>query len=68
MKDKINIEDLPKDLQKKVKIENGISTRNYPLTKDDVRSHALAVLNAIRSLTKDQRTRVLNHALKVNRV
>ena len=65
---KLNIEDLPLDLQKKVKKENGVSTRKQSLSKNQVRTLAISVLNVIKDLTPAQRTRVLLQAAKVNRV
>jgi hypothetical protein len=65
---KIPISELPVELQNQIKKENGVSTRNYTMSKDDVRSHSIAVLGVIKMLTKQQRKRVLNHALKVNDV
>lgn len=65
---KIPISELPVELQNQIKKENGVSTRNYTMSKDDVRSYSIAVLGVIKSLTKKQRIRVLNHALKVNDV
>jgi hypothetical protein len=59
---KIPISELPVELQNQIKKENGVSTRNYTMSKDDVRSHSIAVLGVIK------RKRVLNHALKVNDV
>ena len=65
---RIPISELSVELQNQIKKENGIPTRNYTMSKDDVRSYSIAVLGAIKSLTKKQRIRVLNHALKVNDV
>ena len=65
---RIPISELPLELQNQIKRDNGVSTRNYTMSKDDVRSYSIAVLGTIKSLTKKQRIRVLNHALKVNDV
>ena len=65
---RIPISELSVELQNQIKKENGIPTRNYTMSKDDVRSYSIAVLGTIKSLTKKQRIRVLNHALKVNDV
>ena len=65
---KIPISELPVELQNQIKKENGVSTSNYTISKDDFRSYSIAVLGVIKSLTKKQRIRVLNHALKVNDV
>jgi len=64
----IPISELPVELQNRIKKDNGVSIRNYTMSKDDVRTHAIAVLGVIRTLSKKQRIRVLNHALKVNDV
>jgi hypothetical protein len=60
----INIEDLDDATMKKL----GLSRpRKTSFTKEDVRSNALRVLHAIASLTRDQRRRVLEHAIRVNK-
>lgn len=42
--------------------------RQIKFSADQVRTHALKVLAEIAHLTQDQRRRVLDHCLKVNRV
>ena len=63
----INFDDLPPDLQASLKRDLGIRSK-HSLTLDEVRRNALAVLYVIRHLSRRERTRVLNHALKVNDV
>ncbi|MGH7177242.1 MAG: hypothetical protein ACREJC_07675 [Tepidisphaeraceae bacterium] len=47
----------------------GIKTpRSSQFSKDQVRTWALKVLAAIADLKQDQRRRVLDHALRVNRL
>ena len=65
---KLTINDLPKEVRDKIKKENGISTKKYPLTKNDIRCYSISVLNVIKGLTKNQRQRVLKHSLKVNEI
>ena len=48
---RIPISELPLELQNQIKRDNGVSTRNYTMSKDDVRSYSIAVLGAIKSLT-----------------
>jgi hypothetical protein len=60
----INIEDLDDATRKKLGLTR---PRKTTFTKEDVRQHAIRVLNAIASLTQEQRRRVLEHASKVNR-
>ena len=68
MPKKIPIDQLPKDLQLKIKKQNGIVTRKQLLNKDAIRGHAIAVLNQIKDLSKSDRVRVLNHAHEMNKV
>ena len=63
--EKLNINDLPREVRDLIKKENGIPTRKHNLTKDDVRGFAISVLNQVRNLSKSDITRVLNFALKV---
>ena len=64
----IYIDELPPDLIKKVKKANNVPTRKRSMTKDDVRSCAIAVLHPIKHLSKSDRQRVLNHAMGMNKV
>ena len=64
----INVTELPNSLQKKVKKQNGISTKQYLVTKENIRTHSIAVLNVIKDLTQSQRTRVLKQATKMNKI
>ena len=61
----MNINDLPIDLQKQLKKENGISSRNQNLSKDDIRSYAIASLNQLEGIKKSEMIRVLNLAKKM---
>jgi hypothetical protein len=62
---KLDVSDLPPDQLKKLGIK---MPRKHGFTKEAVRSWALRVLAEIADLTQDQRRRVLDHALKVNRL
>lgn len=42
--------------------------RKVKLVRNDVRTHALRVLAVVADLTRDERRRVLQHALRVNEV
>lgn len=70
MNDKININDLPKDLQKRIKLENDIptGTRVQNLTINDIRGFAIGVLAVIKHLTPAERDRVLSQAIKLNQI
>lgn len=68
MSKKLNIDELPLELQKQLKKENGINQRVATLTKDNIRTHAISVLNAIKHLTPKQRARVLIQANKINNI
>ncbi len=61
----INVNELPKEIGDIVKRDNGISTREASMTKNQVRSHAIKVLAAISNLDKSQAHRVLRHAIKM---
>jgi len=64
----IPINQLPKELQLKIKKQNGTVTRKQSLNKDAIRGYAIAVLNQIKDLSKSDRVRVLNHAQEMNKV
>ncbi|MGI9349612.1 MAG: hypothetical protein ACR2OP_07290 [Amylibacter sp.] len=64
----IPVDQLPKELQSKIKKDNGIPTRKQALNKDAIRGYAIAALNQIRDLTKNDRVRVLNHAQQMNKI
>ena len=63
--DKLNIEDLPKDLRDLIKRENDIPIRKHNLTKDDVRGFAIKMLNQVCNLSKSDIERVLAQANKM---
>ncbi len=65
---KLTLDDLPADVVDKLKKDNGISTRKITITKEEIRTHSISVLNVIKNLTKRQRDRILKHALKQNKV
>jgi hypothetical protein len=65
MTSKINLSDLTPETRRKL----GIRTRSErAFTKESVRSWAIKVLAEIADLTQEQRRRVLEHAIKLNRV
>jgi hypothetical protein len=61
---KLNANDLPPEMLKKLGIR---APRNKSFTKESVRSWSLKTLALLADLSQDQRRRVLEHALKVNR-
>ena len=61
----VNADDLPPEVLKQLGIRK---PRKAQFTKESVRSHALKYLAGIAQLTQDQRRRVLEHALKLNRI
>ena len=65
---KLNVNDLPRDIGDQIKKENGVSTRNYKMNKNQMKSHCFAVLNQLRGLNKSEINRVLEHAKKMNEV
>jgi hypothetical protein len=61
----INLDDVPPEQRK----EMGLRTpRKSSFGKDELRGWALKVLALMANLTRTERERVLNHALKVNKV
>lgn len=62
---KLSLDDLPADQLKKLGIR---PPRRHAFTKQTVRSWSLKVLALMAELSQDQRRRVLDHALKVNRL
>jgi len=64
----IDVNDLPDNLRKEILRENGISTKGYTFSMEDVRRASIGVLAVVKHLDKGQRKRVLHHALKVNEV
>ena len=61
----LNVNDLPKELANQIKKENGVSTRNQNLTKDEVRGFAISMLNQVKGLSKSDIGRVLSLARKM---
>lgn len=59
---KLKVEDLPPEMLKQLGIRR---PRSHTFSKEQVRTHA-RVLNAIATLSQDERRRVLQHAIKVN--
>jgi hypothetical protein len=58
----------PADLPSDVKRQLRIRPRKNSFSKDAVRKYAIRALAPLAELTPDQRRRVLEHALKLNRV
>ena len=61
----LNVKDVPPELLKQLGIRK---LRTQDFTKESVRSWSLKMLALLAELTQDQRRRVLEHALKVNRL
>lgn len=66
MSGRINLADIPADVRKKLNLPAPRRARS--MSKDDVRTYAIRVLNVVAELTPAERKRVLSHALKVNDV
>ena len=64
----IPVDELPKELQDKIKKDNGFSVRKKSVNKNAVRGYAIAALYQIKHLSKNDRIRVLNHAIQMNQV
>ena len=61
----MNVNDLPPAMLKQLGIRK---PRTQDFTKESVRSWSLKTLAVLAELSQDQRRRVLEHALKVNRL
>lgn len=61
----INVKDLNRDTRAKLGLRRFTGAR---YAKDDVRTDALRALEPIAHLTRSQRRRVLEHAMKLNDV
>jgi hypothetical protein len=61
----MNVKDLPPAMLKQLGIPK---PRQQAFSKETVRSWSLKTLALLAELTQDQRRRVLDHALKVNRL
>jgi hypothetical protein len=62
---RLKIEDLTPEQLKELGIK---MPRKTTFTKEDIRSWALKILAQMSCLTQEQRRRVMEHALKVNRM
>ena len=61
----IHIDDIPDETRKRLGLKK---TRRRQFTAEQTRAWSLRVLAQMAELTQDQRRRVLEHALKLNRV
>jgi hypothetical protein len=68
----IHASELPVEVAKSIGVpaKHRATAKGRParLSKDAVRTHALRCLAPLAELTRSDRARVLNHALKVNRL
>lgn len=62
---KVRYEDLPPEVQRQLNIR---MPRRSGFSKESVRSWSLKALALMSELSQDQRRRVLEHAMKVNRL
>lgn len=64
----LSIDDLPKSARQKIKAQHKARKPRGPATfpKEQVRQEAIAVLATIKHLTKDQRNKVMEFALRMN--
>lgn len=66
---KINLADLPPDVRKKLREQQGIKKPRKPgISKDAVRTAAFRMLAVVADMTAGERRRVLTHAGKLNSV
>jgi hypothetical protein len=61
----LNFDDIPDDVRRSIGLRK---QRVTTFGKQQVRQHAIRVLATVASLTQQQRSRVLQHAMKLNRV
>ena len=67
----VQLEDLSPELRKQIEKRTGKklrAPRRSTFTKDNVRTYALRCLSSLAELSPSERGRVLQHALRVNRV
>ena len=62
---KLNVNDLPKELADIVKKENGVSTRKIKVTKNEMQDYGASILNQVKGLSKSDKIRAINMALKM---
>ena len=64
-KDGVHVDDLPADVRSRLGVKK---TKSKPLAMDNVRRGAIKVLAAICDHSQRDRERILNHAIKTNKV
>lgn len=62
----VHIDELSPELRRELGLP--APRRQQSFSKSEVRTHAIKCIAAIANLTQDQRRRVLEHALKINKV
>jgi|GEM_PF-2506046 len=61
----VRLEDLPPDTRRKLGLASG---RTTTFTLENVRARAINVLDEISDLTREERRRILEQAMKINKV
>ena len=64
MNEGIPIEELPADVRRKM----GLKVRASRFSKEKVRTYALRAMNALAELSQQDRTRVIEHMKRLNRI
>ena len=65
---RLNVDQLPKELSNQIKKENGVPTRKVKTTKNEIQDYATSVLGQLRGLSKSDKIRSINMALKMMEV
>ena len=61
----INVNELPADLANLIKKENGIPSRKIKVTKNEMQDYGASILNQVKGLSKSDKIRAINMALKM---
>ena len=61
----LDVNQLPKELQNKIKKDNGVPTRKVKVTKNEIQDYSFSLLNQLKGLSKSDKVRSINMALRM---